>query len=62
MKISCSGIILAGGLNIGNVDAAIEQVRPWGVDVSSGVEIERGRKDPRKIREFIARVRALELM
>jgi len=55
-------LILAGGLNIDNVDAAIEQVRPYGVDVSSGVEYERGRKDPRKIREFVARVRAREKM
>jgi len=55
-------LILAGGLNVDNVAAAIATVRPYGVDVSSGVELERGRKDPRKIREFVARVRALELM
>jgi phosphoribosylanthranilate isomerase len=53
-------LILAGGLNAHNVEAAIERVRPWGVDVSSGVERSRGRKDPAKIYEFIARVRALE--
>jgi phosphoribosylanthranilate isomerase len=53
-------LILAGGLDAGNVAAAIEYVRPFGVDVSSGVEAERGRKDPRKIREFVARVRAME--
>lgn len=55
-----SELILAGGLDAGNVAAAIEYVRPFGVDVSSGVESARGRKDPRKIREFVARVRALE--
>jgi phosphoribosylanthranilate isomerase len=53
-------LILAGGLDAGNVAAAIGFVRPFGVDVSSGVEAERGRKDPRKIREFVARVRAME--
>lgn len=53
-------LILAGGLDAGNVVNAIEQVRPFGVDVSSGVEAERGKKDIGKIREFVARVRALE--
>ena len=53
-------LILAGGLDAGNVAAAIEYVRPFGVDVSSGVEAERGRKDPQKIKEFVARVRAME--
>lgn len=53
-------LILAGGLHIDNVGAAISQVRPFGVDVSSGVEHQRGRKDPAKIREFVARVRAEE--
>jgi phosphoribosylanthranilate isomerase len=53
-------LILAGGLKAENVAAAIEYVRPFGVDVSSGVEAERGRKDPRKIRDFVARVRATE--
>jgi phosphoribosylanthranilate isomerase len=53
-------VILAGGLHAGNVAAAIEYVRPFGVDVSSGVESERGRKDPEKIKEFVALVRAME--
>jgi phosphoribosylanthranilate isomerase len=53
-------LILAGGLDAGNVTAAIRAVRPWGVDVSSGVERRRGEKDAGKIKEFVARVRALE--
>jgi phosphoribosylanthranilate isomerase len=54
-------VILAGGLTVENVADAIGFVRPWGVDVSSGVESERGVKDPVKIKEFVARVRAIEV-
>jgi phosphoribosylanthranilate isomerase len=53
-------IILSGGLHPGNVAAGIDAVRPWAVDVSSGVEIEggpKGIKDARKIEQFIAGVR-----
>jgi phosphoribosylanthranilate isomerase len=51
-------LMLAGGLTPDNVTDAIEQVRPWGVDVVTGVEAEPGRKDPRKVRAFIANARA----
>ena len=46
-------IVLAGGLDAGNVRQAIEQARPWGVDACSRLEIEPGRKDRRKVAEFI---------
>jgi phosphoribosylanthranilate isomerase len=53
-------LLLAGGLNPENVADAIERVRPWGVDVVSGVEASPGRKDPRKLREFIQRAKDAE--
>lgn len=50
-------LILSGGLTVQNVGRAVREVRPWAVDVSSGVERERGVKDPAKIVEFIRSVR-----
>lgn len=52
--------VLAGGLTPDNVAEAIETVRPWMVDVASGVEARKGVKDPEKVRRFIEAVRAME--
>ena len=49
-------MILSGGLNPGNVAQAIEQVRPYAVDVSTGVEERPGKKDEGKVRRFLAEV------
>jgi indole-3-glycerol phosphate synthase/phosphoribosylanthranilate isomerase/anthranilate synthase/indole-3-glycerol phosphate synthase/phosphoribosylanthranilate isomerase len=51
-------LVLAGGLSPANVAGAIEQVDPFGVDVSSGVESSPGIKDPAKVTEFLANARA----
>lgn len=50
-------LVLSGGLEAANVAEAIRRVRPWGVDVSTGVETAKGVKDPAKIAAFIAEVR-----
>ena len=60
-RAASARIILSGGLAPENVAAAIRRVRPYGVDASSGVERCPGRKDPRKLKEFIYHVRRADL-
>lgn len=49
-------IILAGGLTVDNIDQALRQVKPYAVDVTSGIEREKGMKDQQKMSDFINRV------
>ena len=58
---SCGRIVLSGGLTPENVGPAILKVRPYAVDVSSGVESAPGKKDHRKMRDFIRAVRSLDI-
>lgn len=56
-----SRLVLSGGLNVGNVATGMRQVRPWAVDVSSGVEVSKGIKDAVLIQQFCDEVRSADL-
>jgi phosphoribosylanthranilate isomerase len=51
-------VVLSGGLSVQNAIEAVARVRPWAVDISSGVEASKGIKDARKLADFVAAVRA----
>jgi phosphoribosylanthranilate isomerase len=55
-------VILSGGLNPGNIEDAVRFVQPYGVDVCAGVEEYGGKKDPGKMRDFVARARSVSLL
>ncbi len=53
-------VVIAGGLTPANVGWAVEFLKPWGVDVASGVEARPGKKDPEKVRAFVKAVREID--
>jgi len=59
IKENAHRVVLSGGLKISNVAEAIAHFRPLGVDVSSGVEVSKGKKDPELMKQFVMQVRKI---
>jgi len=59
-KTNEARIILAGGIDIDNAEKIIKDLNPYGIDVSSSLEIEKGVKDPKKIKEFLIKIKELK--
>lgn len=58
IKVVSIPVFLAGGINPENVEKAITEVRPYGIDLCSGVEASRGKKDPEKLRNLVGNFRS----
>ena len=53
-------IIIAGGINIDNIEKIMKDFNPYGIDVSSSLEYEKGEKDPQKIKDFLNKIKELK--
>jgi len=60
VKENAHRVVLSGGLNVKNVGDAIAYFHPLAVDISSGVEVEKGLKDPHLMKAFVAQVRLFD--
>jgi phosphoribosylanthranilate isomerase len=60
VKENAHRVVLSGGLNVKNVGDAIAYFHPLAVDISSGVEVEKGLKDPYLMKAFVAQVRLFD--
>jgi phosphoribosylanthranilate isomerase len=56
--VDLTEVVVAGGLTPANVSERIRRLRPWGVDVSSGVEARPGIKDAARVREFVSNAKS----
>ncbi|MBY8982028.1 MAG: phosphoribosylanthranilate isomerase [Candidatus Lokiarchaeota archaeon] len=59
-NVKDSKIILAGGINIKNIDKILTELKPYGIDLSSSLESEKGVKDPNKIKNFLEKIKIIK--